>query len=58
MRIDIISAVPQLLDGFFDHSIVHRAQEKGLCTIQTHNLRDYATNNYKSSDDYQYGGGA
>jgi len=35
-----------------------RAQEKGLVTVQLHNLRDYANNKYKSIDDYQFGGGA
>ncbi|MCJ8344854.1 tRNA (guanosine(37)-N1)-methyltransferase TrmD [bacterium] len=58
MRIDIISAVPKLFESFFDQSIVHRAQEKGLCKIVLHDLRDYTTDNYKSIDDYQYGGGA
>ncbi|MCH7535137.1 MAG: tRNA (guanosine(37)-N1)-methyltransferase TrmD, partial [Bacteroidetes bacterium] len=44
--------------SFFGHSIVNRAKEKGLCEIEIHNLHDYATGNYKSIDDYQYGGGA
>jgi hypothetical protein len=43
MRIDIITAVPELLTGPFDHSMVKRAIEKGLASIHIHNLRDYAT---------------
>lgn len=58
MRIDIISVVPDLLKGPFSESIMQRAQDKSLVEIHVHNLRDYATDNYKSVDDYQYGGGA
>ena len=58
MRIDIITVLPQLLESPLGHSIVERAQEKGLVEINTHNLRDYASNKYKSTDDYAYGGGA
>jgi tRNA (guanine37-N1)-methyltransferase len=58
MRLDIITCVPPLLDSFFAHSIVKRAQEKGLAEIVVHNLRDYAENKYKQVDDYAFGGGA
>lgn len=58
MRIDIITVLPQLLDSPFAHSILQRAQKKGLCEIVVHNLRDYATNKHKSVDDYPYGGGS
>ena len=58
MRIDIISAVPKLLDGPFSHSILKRAQDKGLIEIHVHDLRKYSTNKQKSIDDYTYGGGA
>jgi len=58
MRIDIITVLPQLLESPFGHSIIERAQEKGLVEINTHNLRDYASNKYKGVDDYAYGGGA
>jgi len=58
MRIDIISAVPELLESPFSHSIVKRAKEKGLVEIHTHNLRDYATNKYRQIDDYAFGFGA
>ena len=58
MRIDIISAVPELLESPLNHSIVKRAKEKGLVEIQIHNLRDYATNRYRQIDDYAFGFGA
>ena len=58
MRIDIISAVPELLSGPFDSSIIKKSIEKKITEIHIHNLRDYSSNNYKSVDDYQYGGGA
>lgn len=58
MRIDIISAVPDLLNSPLSHSILKRAQEKGLLFVNLVNLRDYGLNNYNQIDDYQYGGGA
>ena len=58
MRIDIISAVPALLDGPLNHSIVKRAREKKLVHIYLHDLRDYTENKHKKVDDYPYGGDA
>lgn len=58
MRIDIITVLPDLLEGPLNHSIIKRAREKGLVEIVIHNLRDYTTDAYKSVDDYTYGGGA
>lgn len=58
MRIDIVTVVPDLLSSPFNASIMKRAQDKGLVEIHIHNLRDYATDNYKSVDDYPYGGDA
>lgn len=58
MRIDIVTVLPQLLESPFAHSILQRAQKKGLVEIHIHNLRDYADNKHKSVDDYQYGGGS
>jgi tRNA (guanine37-N1)-methyltransferase len=58
MRIDIISAVPSLLESPFNDSILKRAKEKKLVEIKIHNLRDYSTNKQKSIDDYAFGGGA
>ncbi|MFV0541625.1 MAG: tRNA (guanosine(37)-N1)-methyltransferase TrmD [Aestuariibaculum sp.] len=58
MRIDIITVLPELLESPFEASILKRAIDSGLVKVHFHNLRDYATNNYKSIDDYQFGGGA
>jgi tRNA (guanine37-N1)-methyltransferase len=58
MRIDILSAVPELLESPFNHSILKRAQEKGLFEVHVHNLRDFAIGKHRQLDDYQFGGGA
>ena len=58
MRIDIISAVPELLHSPLNFSILKRAQDKGLAEINVHNLRDYATDKHRHVDDYAYGFGA
>lgn len=58
MRFDIITVLPALLESPFAHSIMQRAQKKGLAEIHIHNLRDYASNKHKSIDDYPYGGGS
>ena len=58
MRIDIITVLPQLLESPFSHSILMRAQQKGLVELNIINLRDYASGKHKSVDDMGYGGGA
>lgn len=58
MHIDILTVVPDLLESPFSHSIMKRAREKGLLTVQTHNLRKWAINKHMQVDDYQFGGGA
>lgn len=58
MRIDILSAVPNLLNSFFEHSILKRAIEKQLLEVHIHNVRDYTNHKQKQIDDYQFGGGA
>ncbi|MDR3680841.1 MAG: tRNA (guanosine(37)-N1)-methyltransferase TrmD [Flavipsychrobacter sp.] len=58
MRIDIITVVPELLDSPFSHSIMKRAQNKGLLDVHTHNLRHYTPYKQAQVDDYQFGGGA
>jgi len=55
MRIDIISAVPELLESPLNHSIVKRARDKGLVEVHVHNLRDYTTNKHRRVDDYAFG---
>lgn len=58
MHIDILTVVPELLESPLSHSIMKRAQAKGLLTVQVHHLRQWAVNEYGQVDDYQYGGGA
>jgi tRNA (guanine37-N1)-methyltransferase len=58
MRIDIITVLPELLKSPFDASILKRAIEANLVEVHFHNLREYTTDNYKSIDDTQFGGGA
>jgi tRNA (guanine37-N1)-methyltransferase len=58
MRIDIISCVPNLLNGFFEHSIVKRAQDANIVVVNVINLRDYSSKKHKQIDDYPFGGGA
>lgn len=58
MQIDILTVLPELLESPLSHSIMKRAQEKGLLKVTTHHLRKWAVNEYGQVDDYQYGGGA
>ncbi len=58
MRFDIISVLPDLMSGPFAHSVLQRAQKRGLAQIVVYNLREYAANKQKSIDDYPYGGGS
>jgi tRNA (guanine37-N1)-methyltransferase len=58
MRIDILSAVPRLLDSWFGESILQRAQQKGLVEVVVHDLREWSTDKHRRIDDYPFGGGA
>jgi len=58
MKIDIISAVPLLMESFFAHSILKRAREKKLLEVNVFNLRDFTNYKHGQIDDYQFGGGA
>ena len=58
MRIDIITVIPELLESPFSHSILKRANEKGLLNVHVHQLRKWAVNKHGQVDDYQFGGGA
>ena len=58
MRIDIITALPRLLDSFFNESILRRAREKGLAEVHVHDLRAYSEDKHRRVDDYPFGGGA
>lgn len=55
MRIDILSAVPELLESPLNHSIIQRAKNKGIVEIQIHNIRDYTLNKHRKIDDYAFG---
>lgn len=57
MQLDIIAAVPDLLNSFVGHSIIGRARKNGLVQINIHNLHDYGLGRYRQIDDYPYGGG-
>ena len=58
MRIDIITVLPELLDGPLNNSILKRAQDKGLAEIVVHNLRDFTLDKHRRVDDYPFGGEA
>ena len=58
MRIDIITVLPQMLEGTINCSILKRAQDKGIASIYLHDLRDYTTNKHRKIDDYPFGGEA
>ena len=58
MRIDILTVLPEMIEGMVNCSIVKRAQDKGLAEIHLHNLRDYTTNKWRRVDDYPFGGEA
>lgn len=58
MRIDIITVLPPLIEGFMKESILGRAQKKGLVEIYIHNLRDYTLDKWRRVDDYPFGGSA
>jgi tRNA (guanine37-N1)-methyltransferase len=58
MRIDILTIHPHLLDGPFSHSILQRAQDKGLVEIYLHDIRKYSDDKHKKVDDYAFGGSA
>lgn len=58
MRIDILTVLPEMIEGSLHCSILERAQKKGLAEIHLHNLRDYTTNKWRRVDDYPFGGEA
>lgn len=58
MRIDIISCLPQLIESFIGHSILQRAQERNIVTLNLHDLKKYSQDKHGRIDDYAFGGGA
>ena len=55
MRIDLLSAVPELLESPLNHSIIKRAKDKGIVDVKIHNIRDYTLNKHRKIDDYAFG---
>lgn len=58
MRFDIVTVLPELLESPLNHSILKRAQERGLLHVQVHDLRQYGLGRHRQVDDYPFGGGA
>jgi tRNA (guanine37-N1)-methyltransferase len=58
MHIDIITCLPRLIESPFSDSILKRAQQKGLVSVNVIDLRQYSTNKHRTIDDYAFGGGA
>lgn len=56
MRIDILTVFPEMIEGFFNCSILARAQKAGLAEIHLHDIRDYTTDKHHKTDDYPFGG--
>jgi len=56
MRIDILTVFPDMLEGFFNCSMMARAQKAGLAEIYLHDIRDYTTDKHHKTDDYPFGG--
>ena len=57
MIIDILTLFPGIFSGPLDESIISKAQDRGLVTIQVHNIRDYTHDKHKTADDRPFGGG-
>lgn len=57
MKIDVLTLFPEMFTGVFNSSILGKAQEKGIVTLNAINFRQYATNKHNTVDDYPYGGG-
>ncbi len=58
MQIDVLAAQPDLMQSPLSHSILKRAQDKGLLSVQTISLKEFGLGAHRQIDDYQYGGGA
>lgn len=57
MRVDVLTLFPEMFTGFFTSSILGKAQEKGIVTLNTVNFREFSGNKHGTVDDYPYGGG-
>jgi tRNA (guanine37-N1)-methyltransferase len=56
MRVDILTLFPQMFTPL-QHSMMWKAQERGLLSLHLHDIREYATSAYRQVDDTPYGGG-
>ncbi|RMG59842.1 MAG: tRNA (guanosine(37)-N1)-methyltransferase TrmD [Deltaproteobacteria bacterium] len=57
MRFDVLTIFPSLFDSVFEKTVIGKAREKGIIEIVVHNIRDYATDKHRTTDDLPYGGG-
>ncbi|MEJ7294839.1 tRNA (guanosine(37)-N1)-methyltransferase TrmD, partial [Staphylococcus epidermidis] len=57
MKIDYLTLFPEMFEGVLNHSILKRAQDKGIINVNTINFRDYSINKHNQVDDYPFGGG-
>jgi len=57
MKFSVVTIFPDMIKAYFGYSILKRAIEKGIITVDVHNLRDYSSDKHKTVDDYPYGGG-
>ena len=58
MKIDILTLFPEMFDGVLSASILGRAQQSGILSIETHDIRAFSDNKHRKTDDYPFGGGA
>lgn len=58
MRIDILTLFPDMFEGPLDESVLRQARERGILDIRITDIRDFATDKHRTTDDYQYGGGS
>ena len=57
MKFDIITIFPDMLNAFFKEGIIKRGKEKGILSLNVHNLRNFTNDKHRTTDDYGYGGG-
>jgi len=57
MRVDILTLFPKMFEGPFSHSLLFKAQEKGLFSLNILNIRDFTSDKHRTADDTPYGGG-
>ena len=58
MKIKIITLFPKMFEGFVSESIIKRAIEKNVCSVEIIDMRDYSLSKHRHVDDTPYGGGA